>query len=67
VLVLSTIHKAKGREWEVVLWYDKANTCPSKWARQQWQQDQEVNLQYVAATRAQHALVDLLPEPKERR
>ena len=60
VLVLSTIHKAKGREWNVVMWYDRANTCPSKWARQQWQRAQEDNLCYVSATRAKSTLIDVL-------
>lgn len=60
VLVLSTIHKSKGREWENVFWYDRKNTCPSKWARQAWQQEQEVNLMYVAATRAKENLVEVI-------
>jgi DNA helicase-2/ATP-dependent DNA helicase PcrA len=59
LLVLSTIHKAKGREWELVFWLDRTNTCPSKWARQAWQQGQEVNLMYVAATRAKSELIEL--------
>jgi superfamily I DNA/RNA helicase len=65
MLVLSSIHKAKGREWPRVFWLDRHGTCPSKWARQAWQQEQERNLQYVAATRAQELLVDLSPTPKE--
>lgn len=59
VLTLSTIHKAKGREWQKVWWLDRAGTCPSRWARQAWQQEQEVNLMYVAATRAQQTLVEI--------
>lgn len=59
VLVLSTIHKAKGREWKKVFWLDRQNTCPSKWARQEWQQEQENNLCYVAATRAMSNLIEL--------
>ena len=59
ILVLSTIHKAKGREWRRVFWLDRANTCPSKWARQAWQVEQERNLCYVAATRAQSELIEL--------
>lgn len=59
LLTLSTIHKSKGREWKNVFWYDRAKTCPSKWARQQWQKDQEINLMYVAATRAMENLIDL--------
>lgn len=67
VLVLSTIHKSKGREWPRVFWLDRAGTCPSRWARKEWQQGQEVNLQYVAATRAQSILIDLLPAAQEKR
>jgi DNA helicase II / ATP-dependent DNA helicase PcrA len=64
MLVLSTIHKAKGREWRRVFWLDRAGTCPNKWARQAWQQGQEVNLMYVAATRAKEELVELEPAAK---
>lgn len=56
---LMTIHRSKGLEFERVFWYDRVNTCPSKWARQSWQQEQERNLMYVAATRAKKTLVDL--------
>lgn len=64
VLVLSSIHKSKGREWETVFWLDRLGTCPSKWARQDWQQKQERNLQYVAATRAKSNLIDIIVPPK---
>lgn len=66
VMVLSSIHKSKGREWETVFWLDRAGTCPSKWARQEWQQGQEINLQYVAATRSKNALIDILVPPKQK-
>lgn len=59
MLVLSTIHKSKGREWETVFWLDRKNTCPSPWARQLWEQEQETNIQYVAATRSQNQLVEI--------
>lgn len=59
VMVLSTIHKSKGREWERVFWLDRAGTCPSKYAKQQWMKDQERNLMYVAATRAKDELIEL--------
>lgn len=62
-IVLSTIHKSKGREWPHVYWLDRLGTCPNRWARQEWQQAQEINLMYVAATRAQEVLTDLLPPP----
>jgi superfamily I DNA/RNA helicase len=59
MLVLSTIHKSKGREWERVYWLNRAGTCPSKWATQAWQRNQEDNLCYVAATRAKAELIEL--------
>jgi DNA helicase-2/ATP-dependent DNA helicase PcrA len=55
VTTLSTIHKAKGGEYPRVLILNPS-LMPSKWARQQWQQVQERNLQYVAITRAQEEL-----------
>lgn len=59
VLTLSTIHKFKGRERETIYWLNRASTCPSPWARQEWQQEQEKNLCYVAATRAKNELIEL--------
>jgi DNA helicase II / ATP-dependent DNA helicase PcrA len=57
LLVLSTGHKAKGREWETVYILDFKKTIPSKYARQQWQLDQEFNLAYVMVTRSQNELI----------
>lgn len=51
VVTLTTIHKAKGLEADRVFWLDRDN-CPSPWAKQEWQKQQEINLCYVAATRA---------------
>jgi superfamily I DNA/RNA helicase len=59
VVTLSTIHKSKGREWTNVYWLNRLSTCPSRFAKQQWEVAQEVNLQYVAATRAMSSLIDL--------
>jgi len=53
---LCTIHKAKGLEAEKVFILD-ADLMPSKWARQDWQLEQERNLEYVAITRAKQELV----------
>lgn len=53
-IILSTIHKAKGREWERVFWLQ---TGPSSWARKDWEIEQEKNLCYVAATRAKRELI----------
>ena len=61
ILTLSTIHKSKGREWHRVYWLDRAGTCPSRYARQPWQMQQEDNLCYVAATRAMNTLIELKP------
>ena len=52
-ILLSTIHKAKGREWNNVYWLDAG---ASKWARKDWELEQENNLYYVAATRAKQSL-----------
>ena len=60
MLTLSTIHKAKGREWETVYWLDREGTLPSPYATQKWQQDQEDNLCYVAATRAKSSLIEVM-------
>lgn len=67
-LTLSTIHKSKGREWPRVYWLGANRYQPSKYAKQLWQIQQEVNLLYVAATRAQHELVTVnVPIPVKSR
>jgi len=57
-LTLSTVHKAKGREWPQVAIL-QPDLMPARWAKQDWQQAQEVNLQYVAWTRARERLLFL--------
>jgi DNA helicase II / ATP-dependent DNA helicase PcrA len=59
VVVLSTIHKSKGREWTTVYWLNRAQTCPSRYATLPWMQEQERNLCYVAATRAMKELIEI--------
>jgi superfamily I DNA/RNA helicase len=54
-ITLSTMHKSKGREWDRVFILDW-DLCPSSWAKRAWQRDQEINLQYVAVTRAKQHL-----------
>jgi len=54
VVLFSSIHKSKGREWKRVVWLQ---TGPSPYARKEWELDQEDNLCYVAATRAKEELV----------
>lgn len=55
-LTLSTVHKSKGREWLRVFILGRYEFMPSPWARQEWQQEQERNLIYVAVTRSQGEL-----------
>lgn len=56
VLTLSTIHKAKGREWNRVFALDMDRLSPSRWARKDWELTQENNLCYVQVTRAKKHL-----------
>lgn len=61
-LTLATVHKSKGREWNRVYILGQAKYMPSKWARKDWQMEQEVNLMYVATTRVQKEIVDVMVE-----
>lgn len=55
---LSTIHKAKGLEAStVVLLCTKGAECPHPMAKKPWERVQEMNLLYVATTRAIHRLL----------
>lgn len=56
VLKLSTIHKAKGLEWDAV-YILRPDLMPSKWAKQEHMQEQERNLQFVAYTRTRDRIV----------
>ena len=61
-VVLSSIHRAKGLEWDCVVLLDPWR-IPSKWAREaakrgdKREMQQEMNLRYVAETRTKHTLV----------
>jgi ATP-dependent DNA helicase UvrD/PcrA len=63
VLTLSTVHKAKGKEWDNVAILEP-DLMPSRWARSAWAQQQERNLQYVAATRARINLIYMTSTPR---
>lgn len=56
-LTLSTVHKAKGREWKRVFVLGHDRYMPSCYARKEWEMEQENNLIYVAYTRAKSELV----------
>jgi len=55
-VTLSTVHKAKGLEWDNVYILNRWTGMPSKAAKVPWQIEQENNLIYVAYTRARHNL-----------
>jgi superfamily I DNA/RNA helicase len=57
ITTLCTYHKAKGREWTRVFLFEHAKRCPSPWAKSSTQVSQELNLSYVATTRAMETLV----------
>ena len=54
-ICLSTIHKSKGLEADRVF-IIHADLMPSKYAKQDWEKEQERNLEYVAITRAKSVL-----------
>jgi DNA helicase-2/ATP-dependent DNA helicase PcrA len=54
-VILCTVHKAKGLEAERVFILNRF-LMPSKWAKQDWEIEQERNIEYVAITRAKMAL-----------
>ncbi len=58
-IILSTIHRAKGMEWDRVFLLDQ-QLMPSRWAVKSgmdWMLQEEQNLRYVAITRAKQDLV----------
>lgn len=54
-ITLSTIHRAKGLEWNQVYFLDSW-LLPNQYAHQDWQLQQEDNLAYVGVTRAMSEL-----------
>jgi superfamily I DNA/RNA helicase len=69
LVTLSSVHKSKGLEWNRVFLLGREQFMPSKYAKKQWQKDQERNLIYVAVTRAMTELVEVceIPEASDRR
>jgi superfamily I DNA/RNA helicase len=66
IVTLSSIHKAKGLEWNRVFWLGDSQFSPSKYATQEWMQVQEENLRYVACTRAMNELIHITDCPARR-
>ena len=59
VITLTSVHKSKGMEWDRVFLLGRNELMPSPFAKQPWQYAQEINLIYVAVTRAKQTLVDV--------
>jgi superfamily I DNA/RNA helicase len=55
-ICLSSVHKAKGLEADRVFIIEPKQ-MPAKWAKQDWQKEQELNIYYVAITRAKKELI----------
>lgn len=66
IVTFSSIHKAKGLEWEICYWLGDAQFSPSRYAVQEWQLEQEKNLRYVACTRAMNELIHITDCPSRR-
>ena len=67
LVVLSSIHKSKGLEWDNVFLLGRDQLQPSQFARQDWQIAQEINLIYVAVTRAKQKLVEVTGVVEEKK
>lgn len=65
VVILSSVHKSKGQEWSNVYILGREQFMPSPYAKQPWQEEQEINLIYVAVTRAKMNLIEVIMPPKE--
>lgn len=63
MLTLATIHRSKGREWNRVFWIGREAWQPSPYAKTPEQLQQEMNLCYVAATRAKCELIEVEAPP----
>jgi DNA helicase II / ATP-dependent DNA helicase PcrA len=59
IVTLCSAHKSKGMEWKKVYLYGRNAYMPNKWARKDWELEQEQNLIYVALTRAMQELVEV--------
>lgn len=67
MITLCSVHKAKGMEWNRVYIIGREAFMPSKFARQAWQIEQEINLIYVAVTRAKAELIEVEAPPTQAR
>jgi len=63
-IYLSSVHKAKGAEWETVWLLGRDAYMPAVYATLDWEKEQEDNLIYVAITRAMKRLIYVEAEKK---
>ncbi len=66
VLVLSSGHKSKGREWRRVFWYGRNAFQPSPYARKDWEVESEDFLCGVMATRSMGELHEIIAPVKQK-
>ncbi len=66
IVTLSSIHKAKGLEYETCYLLGMDQFIPSKYAKQDWELESEKCLSYVAVTRAKKELIYLTDCPARR-
>jgi DNA helicase-2/ATP-dependent DNA helicase PcrA len=66
VVLLSTIHRAKGLEADTV-WFLEPQLVPHPMAKRPDEKKQEMNLKFVAETRHKKRLVYILPNNEEKR
>jgi len=61
-VTLCTVHKSKGLEWGSVFILDRNHYMPHPRVREGWQLQQEINMLYVAITRAKQNLLFISSE-----
>jgi superfamily I DNA/RNA helicase len=65
LVTLCSVHRSKGLEWDRVFLLGREELMPSQFARQPWQVAQEINLIYVAITRAKKTLFEVFGVKEE--
>ena len=66
-VTLCSVHRSKGLEFDTVFILGLNELMPSPFVTQAWALEQEVNLQYVAVTRAKHTLINVTGVKKDDR
>lgn len=60
MVTLCSAHKSKGLEWSRVFLLGRSELMPARFATKAWQIAQEINLIYVAVTRAMSELIEVV-------